>query len=149
MKIRLTDAQRDRRTIATFLINDAEHLAQNFTPEFWFDHHEHLCLCFEDWLGPVFYVRLDTLKDQGTGEGVVRVYIQFNGLEGMRTSRMLVSGFQIVRTACEKAGAERMIFDSMNGELRNFCIRKFGFQAISGTADLELRLKSGDHATSH
>lgn len=125
----------DWETIARMIERDPDHTARGMTADFFFAPGV-MNLAFEDLHGPVFFVRLDPEMS-----GSVRVHIQFDTSQPLRTVRTLSTGFTIVKERCEVAGATRMVFDSLDGKLRQFCMRHFGFQAITGTADLELMLK--------
>jgi hypothetical protein len=127
----------DRAILTRMILDDPDHRARGVTPEF-FDvpQPNKISLCFEDDDGPVFYVRFDCDEAPET----VRVHIQFDQLHPLRTGRTLVLGFEVVKDRCLIAGAKRLVFDSISATLREFCMRRFGFQPIGGTADLELLL---------
>lgn len=138
MKVRvLTDA--DRANITRMIALDVDHSAKQMTADFFYpdpaDCRFALCFCDND--GPVFYVRFDIERDD-----TVRVHIQFDESTPLRTVRTFTEGFAVVKSRCQLAEARRMVFDSMNAGLRQFCIRRFGFQPVPGTADLELIIEN-------
>lgn len=143
----------DRATINRFIATDAEHTAKGMTADFFFPEPpkhptpmdpccqvKDLALCFEDDAGPVFYMLLATEAPD------IRLHIQFDENMTLRTVRMLKQAYEVVKEKCRQAGAHKMVFDSINGPLRTFCMNHFGFQPVSGTADLEytLGLPSGE-----
>lgn len=127
----------DLELIDQMIAIDEDHRAKGMTGDFFLVPGA-LSLCFEDSAGPVFFVRLD--PEMGGSFSTVRIHIQFDLRFGMRTARLLTQGFAVVKDRCESAGARRMVFDSIDGKLRDFCCNRFGFKPISGTADLELEL---------
>lgn len=148
--------ERDRARIEEFISRDPDHIARAMTADFFFEHASSpvlvsrpgwvqvgaLALCFEDSVGVVFYVRLDieTISGPAGTEQSVRIHIQFDSAQPLRTARVLDQGFEVVRDRCRVAGAPRLVFDSIDGRLRDFCMKRFGFQPVPGTADLDLWL---------
>lgn len=133
----------DRARIQEWILADAEHAAKCMTADFFFVEQT-LCLCFCDATGPVFYVRLDPEMN-----GTVRVHIQFNPAQLLRTARMLKEGFPVVADRIKAAGAMRMVFDSVSYGLIDFCMNRFDFRRVAGTDDLELTFESFDAEASH
>ncbi len=126
----------DRVILSRMIAADAEHTARGMTADFFHvPPPNRISLCFEDDDGPVFYVRLDCESPTS-----IRIHMQFDEATPLRTARLLVQGFEVVKAKCQEAGAEHMVFDSLNARLREFCMRRFGFTPVSGTADLELEL---------
>lgn len=120
--------------ISRWIADDPDHRKKGMVPGFFLEART-LGLMFEDHCGPVFAVRLDP----ETG-GTVRIHIQFDATQLLRTARGLAEGFLIVKDRAEVAGAKRLVFDSVYAPLIDFCQRRFGFQPVEGTNDLELAL---------
>jgi hypothetical protein len=138
MRIRpLTDE--DKLTITAMIARDLDHSAKGMTAEFFYPPRpEHISLCYEDHEGPVFYVRLDVEPP-----ATVRMHIQFDSAPamGQRTIFTLRWGFkELINEYLRGAGCERLVFDSINQSLREFCERIFHFKPVSGSADMELYL---------
>jgi hypothetical protein len=134
MNIRqLTDF--DKPTLEAWISRDPDHTARKLTAEFFFTPMT-LSMMFEDDKGPVFAVRLDPEMN-----GSVRIHIQFDSGQMVRTARMLKQGFPIVRDRVQQSSARRMVFDSVAESLVDFCKYRFGFSEVEGTQDLELVLQ--------
>jgi hypothetical protein len=132
VNIRKADTN-DLPRIAQMLEHDADHMARQVKPEFFTAHD--LCFCFEDGKGPIFFVRLDPEQSS------VRLHAQFSQLQPLRTAKSFSRALQLVKDRCKQAGASRLVFDSIDADLRSFCIKRFHFHPVSGTHDLALNLR--------
>jgi hypothetical protein len=77
------------------------------------------CL-FEDHAGPVLFARFTC---------AMRVDIQFNPAERVRTAIMLPQGFSWLLSQARQAHFSQVIFDSQDARLITFCDKKFGFKS--------------------
>ncbi len=130
----LFDDDDDRRRLTEWIEGDNDHRAKGLTADFFYLPHT-LGLCFEDSWGPVFYVRLDPEQHH-----LVRVHIQFQPGQALRTARTLAMGFAVFLERVRLTEARRLVFDSVAPQLRTFCVNRLGFHAIPGTENLELEI---------
>lgn len=129
----------DRVLLAGMILRDPDHQARGVEPDFFFAHQ--LCMCFEDDKGPVFFARLDVeIGANYHPIPSIRLHTQFDSDIPLRTARTLAAGFEVVKDRCRLADVERLVFDSIDGRLRDFCINRLGFKPVAGTADLEMAL---------
>lgn len=135
LKIRaLFDDGEDRARLEEWIAGDDDHRRKHLNPDFFYAPNT-LGLCFEDSWGPVFYVRMD--PEAGS---LVRVHIQFESGQTLRTARTLAMGFAVFLDRVRQTSAKKLVFDSVSGRLRSFCINRFGFHVIPGSDDLELEI---------
>lgn len=105
--------------IQEWIGHDPEH--QGIAPEFFCESipGKAEAMIFEDSIGPIFNVKL---------ERVLRVHIQFDAGETLRTAKVLSQGFQWLLERAQNCGYSEVIFDSVSEPLIRFCEKRFHFE---------------------
>ena len=124
--------EEDRELLKQWIAADADHRGR-VTPDFFIPPNPdtdprgsaewgkrvNSCL-FSDQSGPVLFSRFTC---------AMRVDIQFNPVERVRTALMLPKGFQWLLTQAHEAHFSQVIFDSTDARLIAFCDKNFGFKS--------------------
>lgn len=116
MKLRRATDE-DKPWINTIIAKEASH---NHTADFYFEPGTEAWIVDDDGKALLIF-RLNTK--------LVRVDIDFDPEQRLRTAKALAAYFPVVKDAAKKKGLTQMIFDSNSETLIRFCGDHFGFRA--------------------
>lgn len=114
----------DKKLLSTSLIKDEYHRE---TPVSFFYEDGTVCSVYEDEKGPILFVRGKPIIYHGIG--IIQLDIQYvNNNDGKRNLRAMMTGFPILESRAKANGFYGFYFVSNAPLLRNFCIKRLGFQ---------------------
>ena len=120
MKLRRLE-ESDKEMIAEWVRVDTDH--KDYAPDWIYSGDKKEKFILEDSNGPILGFRI--------GKSL-RVDIQFDETERIRTAKGLIEGFAWLLHAADKAGFTEVIFQSKSKPLINFCKKRFQFVESPG-----------------
>jgi len=97
------------------------------TPASFFYAEGSVCSVYEDEHGPICFVRGMPIIENGVG--IIQLDIQYiNNQDGKRNLKAMLTGFPDLEQKAKENGFSGFFFISNVPLLRNFCIKRLGFQ---------------------
>lgn len=114
----------DYSLLASSLMLDEHH---KDTPASFFYADGTVCSVYEDEKGPICFVRGKPIIEKGVG--IIQLDIQYlNNDDGRRNLKAMLTGFPELENKAKDNGFSGFFFISTVPLLRNFCIKRLGFQ---------------------